>query len=120
MTNRVGLKKPAEFRRVYERGVRYDGLSLTALVAPNGLSEHRFGVTVSRKFSRSAVKRNRAKRLLRESFRKNAASLNCLKAAYDWVLLPRRVLAEAKLDLPLSDLNLIIQRVAAAEALSGK
>jgi ribonuclease P protein component len=76
---------------------------------------HRFGVTVSRRYSRSAVRRNRAKRLLRETFRQSAPLLNCLKGGYDWVLLPKKRLERAKLDAPLADFRGIIEMVAAKE-----
>jgi ribonuclease P protein component len=37
---------------------------------PNGLSQARIGIIVSRRIARRAVDRNRAKRLVREAFRK--------------------------------------------------
>lgn len=62
------LRKPAEFDRVFRRGVRLDGALFTLVVAPNERECDRLGLAVSRRVG-GAVARNRARRLLRESFR---------------------------------------------------
>lgn len=45
------------------------------IAAPGPGSSARLGLAVSRKVSKSAVQRNRIKRLVRESFRKHSAGL---------------------------------------------
>jgi ribonuclease P protein component len=67
------LRKKAQFDRVFRRGVRLDGRLFTLLVAANGEDRDRLGLAVSRRVG-GAVVRNRARRLLRESFRRLEAA----------------------------------------------
>jgi ribonuclease P protein component len=73
MTARFGvgrrLRRRVEFDRVFQKGRRLDGRLFVLLALPNGASEDRLGLTVSRRIG-GAVVRNRARRLLREGFRR--------------------------------------------------
>ena len=109
------MRKPAEFRAVYEGGRRFDGRLMTAFVLPTRLEQHRLGITASRKMSRLAVKRNRAKRLLREAFRLTGVELAGLKNRYDWVFNARRLLIEVKADAVAADLRRIIAQLGRSE-----
>jgi ribonuclease P protein component len=109
------LRKPEEFRAVYGEGKRYEGRLMTAFVLSKGCGEHRLGITASRKMSRLAVKRNRAKRLLREAFRLTAVELEDLNRRYDWVFNARRSIVQEKANAVIADLKRIIAQVRRSE-----
>ena len=73
------LRGSQDFQKVYRKGKRYEGVLMTAFVLPNNLSHNRFGITASRKAIGNAVQRNRARRLLRETFRLKKSSLGDLQ-----------------------------------------
>jgi len=62
------LRKVWEFESVYSRGNRLHGDGYTLVCEPNSSGRSRLGISVHRKI-RGAVKRNRIKRIIRESFR---------------------------------------------------
>ncbi len=62
------LRKGWEFEKVYSRGKRLHGNGYTLICLDNGSVDSRLGISVHRKI-RGAVKRNRIKRIIRESFR---------------------------------------------------
>jgi ribonuclease P protein component len=76
----------AEFRRVFRKGLRLDGALFLMLAAENGRDAGRLGLAVGRRVG-GAVERNKAKRLLRESFRRN--KIEAVRGL-DLVLVPKR------------------------------
>lgn len=68
------LTRQRDIDAVYRRGRRWHGRLLRVHVKPNDLAFSRFAVSVPRRLCR-AVDRNRWKRLLRESFRRNKAAI---------------------------------------------
>jgi ribonuclease P protein component len=62
------VRKRWEYEKVYSAGSRLHGAGFILVYRPNGSAENRLGISIHRKI-RGAVKRNRIKRIIRESFR---------------------------------------------------
>jgi ribonuclease P protein component len=63
------LRSKLQFDAVYSGGRRVDDRLFAMRVKPNGLTHARVGLAVAVKTAGNAVKRNRLRRLVRESFR---------------------------------------------------
>lgn len=79
------LRRRAEFQKVFDSGQRIRGRFLTLLVAVGAAPTTRLGIVASRKLGDS-VRRNRAKRLIREIFRHAQQAEG---VAVDIVVIPR-------------------------------
>jgi ribonuclease P protein component len=85
------IRHRVDYKRVYDRGIRVHGRLLTLFTLSNELPLGRLGVAATRKLG-GAVQRNRAKRLIREVFRRNK-----LAPGVDVVIVPKRDLLNASL-----------------------
>lgn len=105
------LLKRADFLRVYEQGERFEGRFMTVFILPAKQDVHRVGITATKKAIGKAHDRNRAKRLLRESFRLSRAELDAVDTKYDWVLNARRSILNVKLEKPMAEFRQIVGRI---------
>lgn len=80
------LRRPCDFRRVYDRRRSVSDDWLIVYACENDLPYLRLGLSVSRKVG-GAVQRNRLRRLYREAFR---LSRHDMPVGLDLVLIPRR------------------------------
>lgn len=87
------VRRRAEFVRVQQQGRRVSGRFVTLLILANDCTAPRLGLIASRKLG-PAVARNRAKRRLRDLFRRHRGALGP-DAALDIVAIPRRELIAA-------------------------
>jgi ribonuclease P protein component len=105
------IAKRADFLRVYEQGKRFEGRFMTVFILPSKRPLHRVGVTATKKAIGKAHDRNRAKRLIRESFRLNRPDIESIETRYDWVINARRSLLQVKLEKPLAELRLVAKQL---------
>ncbi|MDM7996230.1 MAG: ribonuclease P protein component [Acidobacteriota bacterium] len=82
------IRKKADFNEVFEKGRSWNGQILKCLYAKS--NRRMVGFVVSRRFG-NAVHRNRAKRMMREAWRKNRHGIG----GYIVVLMPRSGMKKA-------------------------
>jgi len=76
------LSRASDFSAAFRDGLRRSRGPLVVFMRPNGLNQHRLGLSVGRRVG-GAVTRNRIKRQIREAFRKTRPDLD---GAFDIVV----------------------------------
>jgi len=99
------IRRRPEFQRVYDRGERFRVRLMTVIVLPTESPVSRLGISATRKLG-NAVVRNRAKRLLREVFRRAQ-----VPPALDIVVIPRPDLLDAEYDTLEAEFAYVLRRV---------
>lgn len=85
---------------------------MTAFARRNETGACRFGITVSRRVSLKAVRRNRAKRLLREAIRARFRESNSREeSGYDLVINAKKSLLDGDLACVFADLQNVLARL---------
>lgn len=100
------VRRRAEYQQVYDRGVKVHGRTFTLFRFANGLQVGRLGIAATRKLG-GAVVRNRAKRMVREVFRRNKPA-----PGIDIVIVPRREMLHTSLVALESEFRNILERSA--------
>ena len=86
------LRKQEDFTRLYKKGRSSGSKALVLLTRKNGLSYNRKAFLASKKVGNS-VCRNRARRLMKEAFRKTETEL---PVGYDFLLIARHDILDCK------------------------
>jgi ribonuclease P protein component len=98
------IRRRAEFQKIYEQGAKVHGRYGTLFILANQRSEGRLGIAATKKLGGS-VQRNRAKRLIREVFRRNK-----LTPGFDVVVVPKRDAIDAGLIALETDYRQLVER----------
>ena len=98
------IRRRADFQQVYQNGIRVHGRYGTLFVLANRLAVGRIGIAATKKLG-GAVQRNRAKRLIREVFRRNKVA-----PGFDVVVVPKRELLDASLIALETDYRTTLER----------
>jgi ribonuclease P protein component len=103
------IRRQEDFQRVFDRGRRIHGRYLTLVAAPNGSPQDRLGIVASKKLG-GAVTRNRAKRLIREIFRRHQDDGPGRPGA-DIVVIPRPGMPDVSYGMLAKDFETSLGRV---------
>jgi ribonuclease P protein component len=98
------IRRRVEYQAVYDRGEKVHGRYLTLFALGNTTPVGRLGIAATRKLG-GAVERNRAKRLIREVFRRNK-----LAPGFDVVVVPKRELLDASLSALEAEFRSTLER----------
>jgi ribonuclease P protein component len=98
------IRRRVEYQRVYDRGTRVHGRLLTLFTLPSERPVGRLGIAATKKLG-GAVQRNRAKRLIREVFRRNKPA-----PGLDLVVVPKRDMLDASLTAIETEFRQILDR----------
>jgi len=101
------VRRPEDFERIYESGLKAGDTHLLVFAMRNGLPETRLGRSVSRKHG-CAVRRNLKRRRLREAFR---LTQHELPPGLDLILIPRQRDDSTRQDFQRS-LKTLVERLA--------
>jgi ribonuclease P protein component len=99
------IKNKQGFDRIFDKGKRYHGELLTAVLA-KASGPAKLGIIVSHKYG-GAVARNKIKRKIREAFRSVAEKIS---GGMEFVVMPKEQAKKAKTPEIITDLSNIMHR----------
>ncbi len=102
----TSIKSSKHIREVLNSGKTLNKANFVLIYKENGLTFPRFAFIASKKFSKRAVDRNRAKRLLKESVRKRLDKLS--KFHYDFIFIAKKNILGKKLEDVLKEIDEVI------------
>lgn len=105
MSKIVTLNKNKDFNRLYTKGKSFVSSSLVIYVLKNRVGYTRIGITTSKKIGK-AVDRNRARRVIRESYR---TVQPCIKNGFDFVFVARKKTAHVKCAVVLNAMKNLLK-----------
>jgi ribonuclease P protein component len=107
LAKRQRLREPGEFREAFNQGRPTVGRYLVMWQRRARDARKRLGVIASKRTLRRAVDRSRAKRLMREAYRRHR---DCFRGNRDIVLIARRPISHASLALVEDELLRLARR----------
>ena len=102
----IKINKNNEFRKTYKKGKSIVGSLIVIYYIRNGTKENRIGLTVSKKLG-NAVKRNRSKRLILESY---SILYEKIKKGYDIIFVARNKLKDVKMNSVLIEMEKLLKK----------
>jgi len=115
MRHTVSLKQNHQFRSLYARGKNAAGVYLVLYARKNRAGVSRLGIAASTKLG-NAVKRNRARRRLKEAYRLNETGFS---KGVDLVIAARSRVIDAPFDAVCGELLRLGRKLGIYETLSG-
>jgi ribonuclease P protein component, eubacterial len=91
-THRDRLLNASQFTRVFDRATKSSSDFFTVLSRENAIGQARLGIVVAKRRAKRSVDRNIIKRIIRESFRLNKATL----PANDFIVILKRPIKTIK------------------------
>ena len=85
-SRKIRLLSPSDYKFVFDKPVRSSDKLLTILARRNNRRQARLGLAIAKKSVRTAVQRNRIKRIIREYFRLHQQKIS----SADYVVLVRQ------------------------------
>lgn len=104
------LVRGRDFAHAFARGSRARGSILLVVACANELTTSRLGLSIGRSVWKSAVRRNRVRRIFREAFR---LEYKALPPGFDYVLVAARPALEPELAATRAELVLLARKATA-------
>ncbi len=109
MKKTIKLKKNYEFNNTFKRGKYFSGNLIECFYIKNNKNINYFGVAISSKVC-NAVKRNKIKRLVRETYRKLESCINTGNT-FVFLLKKNTIVEECYYNNILKDMKKIFQKI---------